>query len=475
MSKRQDKWLCAAGLALFSLSLVVAFLSSRLGYGADWSAWPVPALAALSVVAGGVYVLVTAGGRRLLSTQRGVIFWVLLVGAAMRLVMMCSTPSLEDDFYRYLWDGAVLAHGFNPYAYPPGAVVSGSASVPPALQQLGAQAGVALSRLNHPHLTTIYPPVAQAAFALAHLMAPFSLTAWRLVLWCFDMATLAVLWVILRNLQLPAALLAVYWWNPLVVKEIFNSGHMDVIALPFVLGAVWLSLKGRVGGSLFALGLGVGAKLWPLALIPLLVRPWYRDPGKLAAGLGLLGLTLAALFLPVYGAGQGSLTGFLAYSRAWEMNDAIFKALNWGVGFTVGLAGSGGASSQLLTRLIMLALVAAWVGWLARRPWADGLDLCRKCLFALAALFLLSPAQFPWYFSMVAPFLVMYPQPSLVLLTALLPLYYLRYYFLAAGRVEWFDYGLVWLEYLPVCLLIIWEWRSGYRPATARLAERSTP
>ena len=133
MNKRQDKWLFAAGLALFCPSLAVAFLSSRLGYGADWSAWPVPALAALSVVAGGVYVLVAAGGRRLLSTQRRVVFWVLLVGAAMRLVMMCSTPILEDDFYRYLWDGAVLAHGFNPYAYAPGAVASGSASVPPAL------------------------------------------------------------------------------------------------------------------------------------------------------------------------------------------------------------------------------------------------------------------------------------------------------------------------------------------------------
>jgi len=157
------------------------------------------------------------------------------------------------------------------------------------------------------------------------------------------------------------------------------------------------------------------------------------------------------------------------------MNDAIFKVLSNGVEFVVGLAGSGGASSQLLPRIVVLALVAAWVGWLARRPWADGLDLCRKCLFALAALFLLSPAQFPWYFTMLAPFLVMYPQPSLVLLTALLPLYYLRYSCLAAGRVELFDYGLVWLEYLPVCLMIIWEWRSGFRPATARPAERSEP
>jgi hypothetical protein len=38
----------------------------------------------------------------------------------------------------------------------------------------------------------------------------------------------------------------VYWWNPLLVKETFNSGHLDVIAFPFVLEALLLNLRKKI-------------------------------------------------------------------------------------------------------------------------------------------------------------------------------------------------------------------------------------
>ena len=51
---------------------------------------------------------------------------------------------------------------------------------------------------------------------------------------------------------------------------------------------------------------------------------------------------------------------------------------------------------------------------------------------------------------------------SLLLLTALLPLYYLRFYFDARDLVHIHDYGIVRLEFAPVWLLLLWEWlRSG--------------
>jgi hypothetical protein len=43
-------------------------------------------------------------------------------------------------------------------------------------------------------------------------------------------------------------------------------------------------------------------------------------------------------------------------------------------------------------------------------------------------------------------------------LTLLLPLYYLRYYFRARGMAHIHDQGIVWLEFVPVWLLLIWEW-----------------
>ena len=45
-----------------------------------------------------------------------------------------------------------------------------------------------------------------------------------------------------------------------------------------------------------------------------------------------------------------------------------------------------------------------------------------------------------------------------IISTVLLPLYYLRFPLEAAGRPEIFDYGVVWLEWLPVWALLAFGW-----------------
>ena len=59
--------------------------------------------------------------------------------------------------------------------------VASHARLPAGLDELLHEAGVILERINYPGLTTVYPPVAQAAFALAYWLKPWSLDAWRLV------------------------------------------------------------------------------------------------------------------------------------------------------------------------------------------------------------------------------------------------------------------------------------------------------
>ena len=56
------------------------------------------------------------------------------------------------------------------------------------------------------------------------------------------------------------------------------------------------------------------------------------------------------------------------------------------------------------------------------------------------------------------PLLALTPRLSLLSLTALLPLYYLRFYFEARGEPGRFDHGVVWIEHLPVLALLVWEW-----------------
>jgi len=377
--------------------------------------------------------------------------WILFVGLALRIATSFSPPAYEDDFYRYLWDGAVTAHALNPYAEAPETVDEAArhADVYTALRE---DAGTVHERINHPWLKTIYPPVTQAAFAIAHWMAPWSLTSWRLVLGVADLVALGLLAVLLRRLGLPLAWIVTYWWNPLLVKEIYNSCHMDVLTLPFLLGSVLLFMRDRHVLAVAMLALSTGTKLWPVMLLPLFLRPLLNRPRTLAASLILFGVIVAACALPVAMGGLTDDSGFVRYAARWEMNDGLYMLVLWCAQLLPGdLAAHTVARGVIFGLLSVLALALAW------RPVQSGGSLCGRALFIVAAIFLFSPTQFPWYYTWLIVFLVPRPRFSLLLMGALLPIYYLRFAFAEAELIPIFDYGVVWMQYVPVYLLLIRE------------------
>jgi alpha-1,6-mannosyltransferase len=448
------------GTILVGLHLVLLRLSDAFEYGSPMKDRPIPALVGIEVFAGGFYLLIVRGLRRVPFSKK-MLAWVVAVGAAMRILMLPSTPMLEDDYYRYLWDGAVLANGFNPYAHSPDDVArdgTRSDTVPDGLRQLGSESGVVIERVNYSHLRTIYPPVAQAAFAMAHWLKPWSLAAWRVVLLAFDVASVVLILCILRALKLPLLLVAVYWWNPLLVKEVLNSSHMDVVVLPFVLAALLMAIRNRAIWAGGFLGLAVGVKLWPVILLPIILRPALRNPKKLVPALLLFSVLVAGIVVPAFASGFDSGGGFAAYARHWEMNDALFMLFLWAAEFALRVFRISAGYGQSAARILVAAVLFVLVLLASRKRVMGAQDLAGRCLFAVTALFLLSPTQFPWYYLWVLPFLVVEPRFSLMLLTALLPLYYLRFFFDARGLVGVFDYGVVWLEFVPVWCLLIWEW-----------------
>ncbi|HDY88659.1 MAG TPA: DUF2029 domain-containing protein [bacterium] len=458
--KRYLKW--GLWFILFlSLHFFLVLISSRFTYDQKTLGKPILLFAAIQIIAGLIYLLSLRDIYNHHFT-RGFMYFAFAIGLALRLSMFASNPILEDDYYRYMWDGAVLMHGVNPYAYAPDEVLSSSEdmdTLPTSLRKLSNENKQVLERINHPHLRTIYPPVAQAFFAVAYMLAPWNLNAWRLVLLACDMVTVFLLFIILKSLNLPLMWFAIYWWNPLVIKEVFNSGHMDVLVLPFVLGAFVLSRKGRYSLAAVVLALAVGVKVWPVILLPIMLRPIIRNPRQLLSPVILFSSTVLLLFLPIYTAGIGHSSGFNAYSRLWEMNDTFFMLLLWMVRFCL----RNSESAQLVTRAIVMIILTGWIAWTALRDTKDHTDILKKPLMVVAALFLLSPTQFPWYYIWIIPFLTIIPQTSLLLLTILLPLYYLRFYFNARGMVNIFDYGIVWIEFVPVWLLLIWEWYRSSR------------
>ena len=453
-----------AGIALIGLHIALAWLSSQFDDSRPLIEKPILWLVALELAAGAVFLLSVYSVR--VSGNRGMVAWVLLVGLALRGLMFGSTPMLEDDYYRYLLDGAVTANGFSPYRYELNRFKSRTEQLPEPLQQIAKEGQDYIGRINHPHLKTIYPPVAQAVFAGAYLLGPWSVLALKAVLLLFDVATAVLLALILRGLGRSPAWVLIYWWNPLVIKEIYNSAHMDVIALPLVLGALMLSFHRKHLRASGMLALAVGAKVWPVVLAPVLFRPLLREPANLLGALGLfVGATLA-IFAPVYTAGLDMGSGFAAYSHHWEMNDALYKLILWAVKRLLEFGSLQGAHAHIVARIVVVSALVGWIVWVWRKDDTDAALLWDKCLLIVSALFLLSPTQFPWYYLWVIPFMTISPRVSLLVLNVLLPLYYLRFYFLAHGQTGTFDHLIVWLEYVPVWVLIAWEWarlRSGRR------------
>lgn len=455
---RRLAW-AAAGALLILIHVLVLLLSFDFGPEAAPDHTSIFALTGL-MLAGSAVFLVVAFLCRGESPNRGIFVWIVAVGIALRVIMIPSVPILEDDYFRYLWDGAVAAHGENPYRHAPAEIRPGAEDLPCSLRRLTPEAEPTLRHINHPHLRTIYPPAAQVVFAISYFIKPWSLIAWRLVLSVFDAAALVLLVLILRSLGLSPLWITVYWWNPLCVKEIVNSAHLDVIILPFVLATVWTAVLRKYLSAAFLLAIATGIKLWPLILLPVVCAPLLRSPRRLIAPMATYGILTGLIMLPVFLTGLGEDSGFTAYGKTWEMNDALYMLILWGVQSIIGLF-SFAWNAQEAARVIVGAILGLWILWLFRRPSADAVETWDRALLTTAGLFLLSPTQFPWYYLWVIPFLAVRPRWSLLLLSALLPLYYLRFFFQAADKVNIFDYGIVWLEYVPVWALIILEWARG--------------
>ena len=448
-----------SGIVLAGLFALLWFISQEFSLNTPLTERPVILLVSILVIAGAVYLVALRGALNTHITQN-YLLWILGVGIVMRVFMIVSMPILEDDYFRYLWDGGVTVSGVNPYSHSPEDVIDGN-GVPEKLSELSGKAEGIIENINNPSIRTIYPPIAQAVFALSYLLSPFNLTTWRIILLVFDFITLALLFYTLRERKLPYSYLMIYWWNPLLVKEIFNSGHLDVLVFPFVLAGLVLAYQNRRIRSTLSLVIGVGIKLWPVFLLPLILRPLLSQPKRLLLALLLVAIILGGLFAPVHMSGLDQSSGFIAYGERWENNDSIFRGLILVSELALDALGYETHHKYALARVLVVSLIALWIAFITFSARFKNEDLYKKSLFIIAFVFLVSPTQFPWYYTWLLPLLAIAPRFSLLLPTMLLPLYYLRYYLEPIGRIDVFTDVVVWVEFVPVWILILIEWRRN--------------
>jgi alpha-1,6-mannosyltransferase len=319
---------------------------------------------------------------------------ILIVGLAMRLLLLPGWP-VSTDIYRYVWDGRVQGAGINPYLYLPADEMLAS-----------LRDGAIYPYINRAdYAPTIYPPASQIVFYLITRISDSAL-AMKLAMLAFE--GLAV-WAILQLLVargLPRSRILLYAWHPLPLWEFARSGHVDIVAIAFLLLA-FLAIERRspiLAG--IALGAGVLVKYFPIVTGPALYKRWdWRLPIAFVA-------TIAVLYLPYLAAGAKVL-GFLGRYVTEEGIDQGSGIFLWRLLRAIMPLPEQAFSFYFPAAAIIMAALALLT---VMRPQRPGADIAGAMLLAVTFTFLFSP-HYTWYFAWLVPFLCFYPVIGVVYLT----------------------------------------------------------
>jgi len=380
---------------------------------------------------------------------------IIALGLMFRAIFFASTPIYEDDWNRYLWDGVVITQGENPYLYSPDTIIKNQDPlITQSLHDFSAQNNDFLHRINNPQLTTIYPPIAQAAFALAALIKPLSLDALRFVFLISEAITMFLMVKALTLYGRSTLWLGLYALNPLLIFSGFNAAHMDILLAPALIGTV-IAMRRSPFIAAILLSVAAAIKIWPLLLAPIIFRPWRKDLKVYVSSALIVTLLSLGLLWPMLLA-MGQDSGLAAYSSQWQRSSFLFPLLERGL---ASMVDNPGQAARLAIAVILIAL-SLWrgfispVGELSKRP--------GELMLITLALYLLSPTGFPWYLIWVLIFMPFKPLYGLAALCVLTPLYYLRF---GLGELGHYDIYTNWLTPLqfgfPILILIYELTRRG--------------
>jgi hypothetical protein len=349
------------------------------------------------------------------------LFLVLASGAlALRLPFLAVDSGLSDDVHRYVWEGALVGAGLDPYVHAP---------LSAELEPERARWVATFRRVNHPEVSAAYPGFVQAVNAALVAVAGGAEhpARARFVLRLFyascDLLACVPLGWILARARRPRMLVVAWAWNPWVAFEFAGAAHLDSLAILCTLLALAClprparasSLRNALGLALLAIG--ATTKILPIALLPFALR-CTRRPLRWALFFGAC-IVLACLpFVLLTGHAPG-LGGIREYAFRWESFSLLHRWIEPLLArrFEYDEAWS---DPRRLARALELGL---WLG-LGLWAWWRRLELPRVAALLIGGFLVLTPTLHPWYLSWIVPFLALRPALAWSTLVAAAPLLY---------------------------------------------------
>lgn len=404
----------ATGLALISVASALAF---------HGLARAQPALLAAGTVALSLFQSSTVLGLWFLArrgfalTPRTLIIYALVL----RVVTFSVAPYTTSDVDRYLWDGAVLLEGFDPY------------EIRPDDPQVAELRRLWPTPVEHVSRVTIYPPLSLGLFALCASFGPeFALFAWKFLVSAASFAALFALLAVLRarNEEQHFVLVAL---APLWTLEGLVGAHLDVLVASSLAVVLLGLLRARAFASAAAVALGAALKLLPGVLGPALMR--HTRLGALPA-LAAGGALVVLPYLVTLVLGAEPFAMFAVFAAEWRFGSPLWRLFEPALGDSLAIV----APACGITALLAVSILRRrFDGWTLALP--------------MVALLLVSPVVFPWY---LAPLVVLLPLTRSAFLLAWVTLAPLTYEVLKGYETDGSWEPAAW----PLALLAV-GWLGG--------------
>lgn len=320
---------------------------------------------------------------------------IILGGALLfRALLLSAQPSLSGDVWRYLWDGQIIAHGYNPYLYAPDNKI-----FLPLHNSVFVHA-------NWKQLPSLYPPVAESFFVLGYLIVPTNVVAIKALFVLCDLGSCIALACLLVRKQMDPRRVIIYAWCPLPVVEFALQGHVDAVAILFTLLTVICASDSWRGARLWTgifLGLATLTKIYPIVLLLVIVRP--RDWVFLVS----CGLTIIAGYLPFMIFSNGHpLAAPLSFTHQALLNPGILSLPI--VALASAFTHTAAVDTRITSAVDIIVLLPTFC-IVVIQYWRKRMSIEMAVLILIGSFMATTAYLFPWYVTAFIPWLALLIKP----------------------------------------------------------------
>ena len=375
----------------------------------------------------------------------------IFISISFRLLLLFSIPALSDDFYRFIWDGRLLAAGVNPFHEVPEFYMLQGSNIPGINLEL-------FESLNFKIYHTMYAPVAQFTGWIAVLIGGESVRMTVLVMRLFiivaEIGSIFLIYRLLQYYKMNSSRVLLYALNPLVIFELTGNLHHEAYVIFFLLLTVYFFHKNNLWFTALAMSMAIASKLIPLIFLPLFLNRFSIK--RLLLFYTLVMVFTIALFSPFL---DNKLfyalidSGWLYFQR-FEFNGSIYYLVRE-VGFWVKGYNIIQTAGRWMAALTFLS-IGSYI-WFERNK---KVNIFEALMWILTLYLVFATTLHPWYILPLISFCVFTTYRYAIIWSILIFLSYAGYSH--DGYSE--PIYLIVLEYLIVYAVMIYEISRNVKP-----------